>query len=246
MKIAICFFGLNRSLSITHKSIEDNIFKPLDSIGAEYNIFTALMNPKSGYSNLRSGELRLLPEQDSLKFLNSDELLLLDQDNFDQNINFNLPPEIDAYGDQHHSTMNIFRELFSINQAYELACTSGDKFDAFVFLRPDLFYHDRFNFEKYISLIKNNGPATLLTPAWQKWQGLNDRFAIAGNVAAIAYGARLFFIDTFLNETKLKLHAEIMLLYLAHKNSLNIAYDLTEKASRVRGNGVIKDENFQI
>jgi hypothetical protein len=37
-----------------------------------------------------------------------------------------------------------------------------------------------------------------------------------------------------------------MLLYLAHKNSLNIAYDLTEKASRVRGNGVIKDENFQI
>lgn len=249
MKVAVCFFGLNRSLSKTYVSIEASIFNALRDARISYSTFAALMNPKNGYTNPRSGEVNISPEVDSLDSLALDHLVLLDQDEFDKNINLDslgLPGHVDAYGDQNQSTLNIFRELFSINQVYKLSESINQKFDAYLFLRPDLMYHDKFDLQRYLNLIATKGPYTLLTPSWQKWWGLNDRFAIAGSVAARIYGERIFFIDRYLNEVGGPIHAEKMLLYVAQKNQLNYEFYISETASRVRGSGEIRNENFLI
>lgn len=247
MKVAICFFGLNRSLSITAPSINISVYQQLQKAGIEYDVYAALMFPKSGINNQRSGEVACVPEVDSLTALQTKNLVLVDQDEFDHNtdlVSLGLVETNDAYHDGHASSRNQLRELHSINLSYNLAVQSGQHYDAFIFLRPDLYYHEPFNFLAYLGGNSAVDPSSFITPAWQQWFGLNDRMAICGTRAASVYASRLSYVPRFLSMTQEALHAERMLLFVAIDNALHYTQFSNERASRVRANGEFAEEQF--
>ena len=71
MKVALCFWGLTRSLKYTIDSIKKNILQPLDDGDIEYKIFVHTFSFKSKYHNPRADEHNLT--------LDFDEYTLLDK-----------------------------------------------------------------------------------------------------------------------------------------------------------------------
>jgi hypothetical protein len=102
--------------------------------------------------------------------------------------------------------------------------------------RHDLFFHDSVFVE----------PANLRavnTPNWNTWGGLNDRIAILTGLGVNSYLNRFEKIEEFLL-TGDPLHSETFLGW-ATKDVSRSNY-LSARASRVRLNGQLRDENFGI
>ena len=128
MRVAVCFYGINRSLSLTFPSIQSCIYEPLQQLGIEFDVFTALMHPKQGFSNPRSHEKDCSTEIESVNLLRSKSMVFLDQEDFDRKVDYAsyaLTPERDQYNDGHASSRNIFRAMFSLKCAYGLSEKSG-------------------------------------------------------------------------------------------------------------------------
>ena len=238
MRVAVCFYGINRSLSLTFPSIQSCIYEPLQQLGIEFDVFTALMHPKQGFSNPRSHEKDCSTEIESVNLLRSKSMVFLDQEDFDSKVDYAsyaLTPERDQYNDGHASSRNIFRAMFSLKCAYGLSEKSG-AYDYYLFLRPDLLYQDVVDFSKYLRPDAEASQDALYTPAWGQWGGLNDRMAIAGRRAAWVYGQRFDHIRIFLETTQEPLNPEKMLLFVALLQRLDYASFLSERTTRIRSN----------
>lgn len=243
LKLAICFFGMNRSLSHVVDSIAKNIIEAIP-VDMDYQIYGALMHTVLPFTNVRSEEFSCLPENNFEKLMAPKQFELIDQAEIDGMykeplINLNLK---DIYSDQGASLMNVVRELYSIRAVWNLA--AKDKPDYILFLRPDLIYHDKIDFKKYLSLIDLDAGPMVITPSWQKWGGLNDRFGLANFSGAAIYGKRF---DLFWKYAPLVggyPQAEAILFTTLYLQGVNYSSTANETASRVRAGGVIKVEDF--
>ena len=210
-KLAVCIFGLNRSLSITHNSILNNVIEPLKSRFL-VDVFAGINLPKQNFTNIRSNEKDVKIEVDSLSLLPLKKIISFEQEEFDfinfeqQNVLLNIA---DAYGDQHQSSKNIFRSLFAYQISFNLASTTDD-FDYFLFLRPDLFYIDKFDAERLFTITISN-QKFYATPNWQQWDGLNDRIGFCDKQAAQILSQRLYHVKEFCETQHLPLHSETSL-----------------------------------
>ncbi len=239
-KIALCFFGLNRSLSHTIESIGENVIAPLKQAGLEVDVVGALMRPRGAFSNARSLESNLVPEGNFEALLHPRSHEYIDQAAFDELITPNILALglDDYYQDQHASTRNIVRELFSVKRAFALL--EGTRPDAVVFLRPDLLYRDRLDIERYLPQLE--GGARVMTPLWQKWGGLNDRFALCNYAGAEIYARRFDCFWRYAPLFRKNLQAEALLLAsLLLEGAAFDAYT-GEMAVRVRADGRRQDE----
>ena len=235
-KIAVCFFGITRSLSFTIDSIRKNVIAPARELG-KVNIFCHFFY-QDKINNPRSGEsVELNPEE--YKLLEADSVILQEPNSFLSDSCFKEVLEFgDAFGDGNYSTKNLFHQLNSLSQVTGAAQSWGA--DIVVFVRPDLYYHD--SFKDIIKQAINSVESKVIIPNWQHWDGINDRFAIAVGQAAIeSYGLRYDKILKFCNETKFPLHSERLLQY----SLSNVEIQLTKlRASRIRANGTRKEEIF--
>ena len=55
IRVAICFFGLTRSLKFTLPSIEKYVLGPLKQYGIKHDIYSGMLYPKKIYSSFYSG-----------------------------------------------------------------------------------------------------------------------------------------------------------------------------------------------
>ncbi|MBF0544785.1 MAG: hypothetical protein HQM08_10145 [Candidatus Riflebacteria bacterium] len=204
------------------------------------------MNPSGGFSNVRSGEINCMQEVQSLATIHFSDLVLIDQDSFDKTINYKIfsPHHDSEYQDGYASIRNILREMFSIRTVYSMV--PKDKFDYLLFLRLDLFYHTALNLKHAIEVCGNTEGRAILTPSWQRWGGLNDRFAFAPTQCAEVYGHRLDAVPQYLAEVNEPLQAERMLLYTFMRKGVEYNHYLEMLASRVRGNKNIQPEFFDV
>src|SRR3989344_3771244 len=81
-RVAVCLHGVNRSLSVTHRSIIDQVVAPWSEIG-EVRLYGAFLQPRSGLNNPRSSEVGVATESESLRLLPFEQITLIDQDAFD-------------------------------------------------------------------------------------------------------------------------------------------------------------------
>ena len=79
MKIALCFWGLTRSLKYTIDSIKKNILQPLDDGNIEYKIFVHSFSFNSIYNNPRAEERNITLDFDEYILLNPDFVEIEDQ-----------------------------------------------------------------------------------------------------------------------------------------------------------------------
>ncbi len=80
------------------------------------------------------------------------------------------------------SPQNVLRQLWQLEQGWNLAAASGKEYDIFVRIRPDLFFHGL-----ELPDLEGASDRLALLPWWGQFGGVNDRFAILGRAAAQYY-----------------------------------------------------------
>ena len=237
-KISICFYGITRDLSITYPSIKKNIIDPAKKY-ADVKIFCHFF--KNEYiSNRRSGESKV-KAKNNWEILKADKIIYEKPNIFLKNINLDIHKLDDFYGDDHQSIKNLFHQLYSLDKVFKLS--KAFKSQLTLFIRPDLFY-----WESFEDVIKENLTTLkdyIIIPNWQSYNGLNDRFSICCSFySASIYSGRINQISNFLKDTSHKINSEELLYYSIYKSNSKIKI-IGHKASRVRSNGLMKNEKFE-
>lgn len=241
-KIAICFFGIPRSVRFTHKSIEEKIVKPCRASGSVTKFAHFFLEKE--INNSRTNEIISLNKTDS-KFLNIDNIVWSAPNSEEFFDYFNTIKKYgDWYQDSFQSVRNLVHQVCSIKLVY-LQTREFDP-DIVVFARPDLYYHD--SLEGSITWAVDawkRRESVIFCPDWQRWGGVNDRFSIAvGRAAMRAYGCRVDVMEDFCVTQHHPLHAERLLRHALRKASIPIK-PMRPRASRVRANAVQSWEDFE-
>lgn len=187
MKIAICFFGLTRSLKFTHPSIKKYIFDPLHNNGIVYDIYLHTFYLKT-LTNPRAGEINCVLDNNEYKLLEPITAKQIDDQNkIDPILNFKAyRSKGDPWKNQFKSLDNLLRQLYSLEQVTKLWESSGIEYDVVVYCRPDVKYLKDID----TGLLKNLKDGCVYVPSFLSCKGCNDRFAIGKPAAMKIYGNR--------------------------------------------------------
>lgn len=237
--IAICFFGITRSLKHTLPSIEANILAPTHARG-DVRIYAHLFQ-QNQIQNPRSGETGSL-DAEEYRLLNADRLELeapgacLERWQFDA-----LKTHGDFWRNGFSSLSNLVHQQHSLHLVSSMVLEDDD-IDICIFVRPDLRYHDSLALalNKAMSAPQN----TIFLPRWQPWFGYNDRYAIAVGAKAIAaYGQRAEDALAYCRDRNAPLHSERMLKFRLKRQGMSVR-KISPRASRVRADGTEASEDF--
>ncbi len=240
-RIAVCFFGITRSLRHTVAAIEENVLGPARQVGT-VTVHGHFFR-ETHIENARTGE-RGTVDPEEHRLIPFDTLTIEEPDVWiDRDWQDGLKANGDYWDDDFSSFRNLIHQLHSLEQVTLAAIATRP--DVIAFCRPDLWYHDSLGPGFRRAILAQTDVA--FVPPWQHWQGgLNDRFAIcAGRVAAEAYGCRIRSALHFVSQTGLPLHSERLVRFSLMTAGIRIK-NLNARASRVRVGGVIEDEDFSL
>lgn len=220
MSVAICFFGLTRSLSHTIVSIQTHVLNELQKNTVPYTIFLHSYAQHVIYSP-RSGELNIQLNSTEWRLLNPAHVRIDPPESADAKYNASLYAKFGnpwKKEDKSLSTLrNLLRSLYSIEQCYKLVeeweLRHAHTHTYIMFIRPDVLYMTHF-------------PAQALRKLSDKTVGVRyiDRFAIGKRSAINAWAHRMASADQFLKQQtrKIGLHSESLLQYHAAKHGLRL------------------------
>lgn len=254
-KVAVVFYGLPRGLSHTHRSINENVLNVLRARCVPFEIFFHRVVFLEPFSNPRNNEINVVLNNSEWRLLNPDVELSTEHGEF-LSSHEHFINSVLAYGDPHHneglSTRNELEALHSLKQAVRAAMSEGKhRFNGLIILRPDLIYHDEFDVDLLLHAVSNR---LVVIPAWQSWSGANDRFSFGAWGPTVELGMRFDKILQYCQSTNSSWHAETYVDWLlndmlirtggAREKGNEVFCHTAIRASRVRANGVIKDEDF--
>ena len=224
MKVAVCFWGLARSLDYTISSIEENLFQPLREAGIEYSIFLHTYTLYRSYSNPRAGESGIQLKNTAWKQLQPTASIIEKQDRLDLQLHLeDYRSKGDPWGDEATAKLKPFetlnnhvRALWSLHQVTTLWETSGQTFDAIIYARPDVLYLRRLNTQ----WLRDCKDSECLIPNFHLTNGCNDRFAIGKPSVMKLYGHR--FQDALEVSKQMQLHSEQYLSQVLSYHSIQI------------------------
>jgi hypothetical protein len=240
MRVAVVFFGLARGMRTTIESIERNIYAC--NQGGNLMLHTiASLNLVDRVTNPRTGEYNDPVSAEQAYLLNADVYSLVRQ--LDDDIAGPLAAaqrQIDDYQNNWISVRNALHQLLSLRRAWDMcADVIQQRFDAFLFVRPDLIYLEPIRLEQILATFSGSGNVAL--PRWHCYGGFNDRFALADAVAAEHYAKRLSLVEEYC--TRLPFHPENLLTYALSKGNCRVC-ELPVRARRVRANDRPQEEDF--
>jgi hypothetical protein len=240
MRVAVIFFGVARGMAMTIESIKSNIYAC--NPGEKFSFYTiASLNMVESIRNPRTGENGSLLNAAEVFLLNADAHLLVRQDDSAIAEAFAAARrQHDPFQNDWISIRNALHQLASLRRAWALSMDflQGDV-DYFLFVRPDLIYHDEINLAEILHGFHGRG--NIAVPAWHSFGGFNDRFALADATAARHYAERLNLVPEYC--AKSYFHPETFLAYVLEKAECGVCR-LPVWASRVRAHGAIMEEDF--
>jgi hypothetical protein len=241
-KVALCFYGLTRSLKYTYDSINQNILNELKNANIDYDIILHTYDLK--YLKLKRSNEDTVLDTNEWKLLKPDSIKIDNQDKFDKSYDYRY---IKSFGDfwksNFENTMNLIRQFNSLQQVWKLCEKNNKKYDCYLFLRPDLKYTKKIDIKQVVEACSNDN--TIYTPSWSTFKGLNDRMALGDYNSMKIYANRIDYVNNYLEITKKPLHAERFLKYVLDKNNLkNKEFKMVGK--RIRSNGIVdkRDETL--
>ncbi|KAH8058407.1 hypothetical protein JL722_6270 [Aureococcus anophagefferens] len=196
VRVALCFYGLNRALRHTHESIRRHLVAPLRAACARVDVFYHTWSLETLEDTGKAGG-----EREAVRIGGAAEMRALlgdlvaksavtDQAAFDAASNASYYKTLDRrYGGPNF--VNLMRQLESLRRVTALWRSMGahaeTHYAAVIYARPDLLFLDDVNATQALTLREND----FLTPYWHQWSGLNDRVAIGRPRAAAAFGNRI-------------------------------------------------------
>lgn len=220
LKIAVCFIGLCRSTHHTIDSIKSNIYQPLDDLNIDYDIYLHTYKIEKEYNNKWSGESNEIINNDNWKLLNPTYFLIENEDDIINKLDL---PKYRTHGnpwglkdDVSFKTLdNAILSLYSTYQVTQLWKDKNIKYDAILYLRPDILYYKPLLLSYFCPLEDN----TILLPNFEEFP-VNDRFAIGKPDIMKIYGER--FTNAYEYSLVNSLHTETYLDYILNKNNIII------------------------
>jgi hypothetical protein len=198
-KCAIIIYGLNRSITKTHQSIEKYILKILRDNNIRYDIFihtykldTLYMPPE------RNNEKPIHIDYKEMYILNPYKMEVDDQNEVDKDHDHYVEYTKHVRGGNINIVKNYTRALFSLNKAFNMV--DKNNYDGCLIMRPDTLFTEPLNVKHLIDAIDNN---KVYTPSNNEWGGLNDRFSFGSLENLTKYATRY---NLFLNHLRSKPH----------------------------------------
>jgi hypothetical protein len=232
MKIALCFWGLTRSLKYTIHSIHENIFRPLADAQIEYTTFMHTYTMSTKYHNPRAGEINQILDFNEHGLLKPDVLQIDDQDEIKKQIQLEKYHSLPDPWDSNYICLdNFVCAMYSKKQLGIMVKNSGRKFDFIVYLRPDVRYLNKFDVRYFQHAHQN----TICTPNFHLFPQLNDRFAIVQSCNLKLYSE--MFDEMYEYSRAFPLHSErFQYNIITRKFKWNVVY-IPIHFNRVRVNG---------
>lgn len=236
--IAICFFGITRSLRYTIDNIVAHVITPARAAGSVrlYGHFFAqshVYNPRNGENGRFPADEHALLNLDALELEEPEHCLGLRD-------HAGLAAWGDAWDNGGHSLRNLVHQLHSLDRVTNMALAGGA--DMFLFARPDLRYHD--SLAGPIRRAVTSASPLVQLPYWQPWYGFNDRFALcSGEAAARAYGGRIAQAHAMCARNEVPLHGERLVKFALAEADIPVRF-ISSRASRVRVDGHERYEDF--
>lgn len=238
MHIAICFFGLTRSLKYTIESIKKNIFEVLSSNGITYTKFLHTYDLEE-LTNARSQENKCKLDKDEYKLLNCENVVVTNQMLYLKNLEFDTYKRNgDPWNDNYKSLQNFLCQMNSLNEVTKSWKQSGNTYDLVLYIRPDLKYN-KLCIE---DILQSHREKLVLTPSFALFGGYNDRMAVGPPESMVVYGTRLSFAKEYAENHPL--HSETFLKYVLNKNGIKHKSTFRLRGKRVRANGNTIDNNL--
>tara|TARA_B100001287_G_scaffold138453_2_gene116594 strand:- start:4966 stop:5787 length:822 start_codon:yes stop_codon:yes gene_type:complete len=233
MKVALCFWGLTRSLKHTIHSIKKRILTVLTNKNIEYKIFIHTYHFNGSYINPRAQEYNIDLDFEEYKLLNPDYVEIEDQDAIKIDLNiFKYRTHSDPWNSGYISVDNFICAMHSKKQLGLMVENCDEKFDFIIYLRPDVKYQTYFDV-KYFSLVNKY---TICTPNFHLFPKLNDRFCILSYHNLKQYYS--LFDKMYEYSLHFPLHSERFQYYIfINQYKWNIKY-VSFFFNRVRANGL--------
>ena len=233
--VAVCFFGLTRSLKHTYPSIKNNIFNVLTKNNISYDVFLHTYDLKS-ITNQRSGETSCILDNDEWELLKPKSHKITNQKMFDDSFDWDmLYKHGDIWKDGYNSVRNAIRQLNSLNEVTSL-WLQEKPYDYYIYIRPDLYYVNKINVDDILKHIHLDN--ILVIPYWGNYRGgFNDRIAYGNYSVMKIYGTRIHFLENYYKNKRVKkpYHSERYLCNVIRVHQIFIRYSKL-RAIRVRAN----------
>jgi len=244
--VALCFYGIARSLNYALESIKNNILSVLQKNNVIYKIFFHTYTIEGIYHNPRAWEKNIKLDNELYKLLNADYLQVDDDSKIRKELKLDdYKTKPDIFWKKKHLTTDFFiLGQYSKQQSYKMVKNSGIHFDNIIYLRPDVKYHTPFDMN-FFDLVNDN---TICMPDFQLW-GYNDKYPQVNDRFSICNWKNYHIIgDSFsklLQYSKSKsLHSETYLIWILVSNNIKWKY-IRFNFTRIRANGFIIDEIFE-
>lgn len=235
LKILCVLYGIGRGISISSKSINQNLLDPIKGMGNELDIIYVL-NEVEYVDNPRSGEFAKISPIDNDVFGGEVTIRKNKQDLVNQNILLEAKAAIDVHNDNFRTYENLLCQLGMLQEATK--ARDFFLYDRILMLRDDIFVEtDKVDLSALLKLSKHN----LVTTMWHWHGGISDRFALCSPSIAFRLATRVNKVADFI-ALKGYLNGEhLMKFVLANQKQVVLACDI--RLSRVRIYGTVQ-ENF--
>ena len=187
--IAICYFGLPRSVKHVYTSHEEHIYKVLDENGYTYKRFMHTWKTGDNCQRVWRYNAREKIDYEEYKLLNPDVYSIESQDDFMSGITMS-----DYYYDAEKKRewdkvllKNHVCALGSEKRVYQMVNDSGDTFKYVIVIRPDAEFIQDLPVNKIFPL----GVKEFAISDHRHYEGYNDRFMVANYADSHIYMERL-------------------------------------------------------
>eukprot|EP00304_Pavlova_gyrans_P011208 CAMPEP_0206046806 /NCGR_PEP_ID=MMETSP1466-20131121/19585_1 /ASSEMBLY_ACC=CAM_ASM_001126 /TAXON_ID=44452 /ORGANISM="Pavlova gyrans, Strain CCMP608" /LENGTH=526 /DNA_ID=CAMNT_0053421795 /DNA_START=153 /DNA_END=1733 /DNA_ORIENTATION=+ len=240
--VAVCFFGLNRSLKWVIGDIQRRILRPLkrDCLVPELYVHTYSLN--ATLASRRSGEsggLSIGGWKEMRDVLQPFALEVTDQNELITSYRRHPPftAGLQPVFRSPSTARNWLAQLYSLLRVTVLWLPRANKLSGVVFVRPDLRPLDSLD----TVALASAAPNEIFIPWWHSWRGANDRFAFGQPRAAAAYGLRMLLLMSFTTEGLA--HSEEFNKFALNRSGVNIRYT-SGRAQRVRATGATEKRDI--
>jgi hypothetical protein len=196
--VAIIYFGLTRTTKKVYESHINNIFNQFKQYNTTYKIFMHTWKTNDNKQRIWNDTISNEIDYTEYKLLDPDFYKLDNQDDYLQTLSMDqyfYQDAWDKYGDDGangewlpYLIRNHLCALESQKRGLEMVedfVEKGNTFKHVMFVRPDVFIHDRIPLYELLSL------CDISIPNDNHYEGYNDRFAFVKYDKAALYGKRI-------------------------------------------------------